>query len=260
MPDIQPVTATQYAKQRWKRYTSYRFAAADAVCPLVVQELPKAMMVLPIGFIKVGKQLMPAAVQGLQPGRNLFVGPDGKWLAGYTPAAYRGYPFVLANSEDGKQVLCIDEESGLVSESDGELFFDEEGKPAKALADVFDFLTQVARNRQLTQRICAVLEKHELIQPWPVKVKTEDDDQKIEGLYRIDEAALNRLEAEAFEEIRQSGALPMIYCQLLSMQHLPVLGRLAQARAREKAPVDTSALNIVEELFGEEDDILKFDF
>jgi hypothetical protein len=59
---------------------------------------------------------VPVAVQGLAPGQNLFVAPDGRWLAAYTPAAYRGYPFQLAHAENGQQVLCFDEESGLITD------------------------------------------------------------------------------------------------------------------------------------------------
>jgi hypothetical protein len=54
---------------------------------------------------------------------------------------------------------------------------------------------------------------------------------KVEGLYRIDEVALNALSAEPFQEVRAAGALPVAYCQLLSMQHLAVLGELAKAKA-----------------------------
>ena len=235
MPNFQAVSKTTHADKRWKRYDNYHFASLDAVAPLVVQELPRALMHLPLGFIQQQDVFVPVVVLGLQAGQNLFVTADGRWIGGYTPAAYRGYPFQLAAAPDGQSVLVIDEDSGLVSDAEGEAFFDEEGKPAKAVKDVLDFLSQVQTNRALTQRICAVLAEHHLIQPWPIKVQGEAGERTVEGLYRIDEAAMNALAPEAFEALRQAGALPVAYCQLLSMQHLQTLGKLAEAHASAKA-------------------------
>ena len=45
-------------------------------------------------------------------------------------------------------------------------------------------------------------------------------------------AALHALLAEPLKALQQAGALPLVYCQLLSMQHLPLLGRLAQAHSK----------------------------
>lgn len=235
MPHFQAVSRTTHADKRWKRYDNYHFAARDAVVPLVVQELARALMHLPIGFIKQQDVFVPVAVLGLQPGQNLFVTADGRWIGGYTPAAYRGYPFRLAASADGQSVLVIDEDSGLISDTEGEAFFDQDGHPAKAVKEVLDFLGQVQSNRALTLRVCAVLAEHHLIQPWPIAVQSEDGERRLEGLYRIDEAALNALPTEAFATLRQAGALPVAYCQLLSMQHLQTLGKLADAHASAKA-------------------------
>jgi len=227
MAQLTVISREQHAGKRWKRYTSYSFAAHDAVAPLVAQELPRACMHLPIGFLKTENGYQLVAVLGLQPGKNLWVSPDGRWLAGYVPAAYRGYPFALANTEDGQRVLCVREDSGLVNDDEGELFFDEEGQPAKPIQDVLNFLQQVTANAQVTAQLCGVLEEHGLISPWNVQVKSADGEKKVEGLFRVDEAALNALPAEALAAVRDRGAMPLVYCQLLSMQHLHQLGRLA---------------------------------
>lgn len=237
MPKYQAITKTDFANLRWKRYENYHFAALDAVAPLVIQELPKACMTLPIAFIQQGEAFVPAAVQGLQPGQNLFVSPDGRWIGPYTPAAYRGYPFALANAENGQVVLCVDTDSGLVGEDHTEPFFDEQGEPSQSVKAVLDFLQQVRSNRETTQRVCAALQAEDLIQPWPVTLKGEQGEKTVQGLYRIDEAKLNSLSAEALQRLQQAGALPVAYCQLLSMQHLPLLGQLAQAHRKAAQPL-----------------------
>ncbi|OGA49744.1 MAG: hypothetical protein A3G25_05395 [Betaproteobacteria bacterium RIFCSPLOWO2_12_FULL_63_13] len=236
MPNIQAITRERHGARRWRRYANYAFAAGGALAFLVMRELPKAVPALPVGFLAVqGGAFMPVAIQGLRPGKNLFVARDGRWLAGYVPAAYRCHPFVLANGEDGKQVLCVDEDSGLLSDTDGERFFAEDGQPSKAVDDVLKILNQIEASRQATQRICAVLQKHDLIQPWPIKFPGAEGEQNIEGLYRVDEAAMNRLPAEPFMELRDAGALALAYCQLLSMQHLSLLGKLVEAHAKADA-------------------------
>lgn len=262
MANIKPVTKSAYAHKYWQRYTSYAFAATDAIVPLVMQELPRAQLTLPIGFSIKDEQAFPVAVQGLQPGTNLLVGADGRWLGAYVPAAYRGYPFVLADTEEGKQVLCIDEDSGLISEADGESFFTSEGNPAKALSDVLGFLQQVHQDRRRTLQLCSVLQKHNLIQPWPIQIKVESEEKRIEGLYRIDEKALNVLEYDAYRDVSKAGALPLAYCQLLSMQHLQNLARLSEARQQQTYEQSGTEVPDVEKIFGEtaDDDIFSFDF
>ena len=95
MPTFHAIAQSTHADKRWKRYTSYAFAAKEALTPLVAQELPRAVLHLPIAFVRQDEQFMPAAMLGIQPGQNLFVAPDGRWLCGYTPAAYRAHPFAL---------------------------------------------------------------------------------------------------------------------------------------------------------------------
>ncbi|EHQ53685.1 SapC family protein [Ectothiorhodospira sp. PHS-1] len=255
MPNYQAITKNDFAHLRWKRFDSYRFAAQDAVAPLVAQELARACMSLPIAFIRQNEAFIPAVLQGFKPGQNLLVAPDGRWIGPYTPAAYRGYPFALAQAADDQLVLCVDTDSGLVGENEQEAFFEDTGEPAKPLKDVLSFLRQVRNNRELTPGMCAALEAHGLIVPWPLKIKTESGEQAIQGLYRIDEEALNALDRDAFDALRQTGALPLIYCQLLSMQHIQTLGKLAEAHAKV-----TSAPASLDTLFGEDGDTLKFDF
>src|SRR5690606_2302938 len=107
MAELTVISRENHANKRWKRYTSYLFAATEAVAPLVAQELPRACLVLPIGAVQTQNGSQPVAAQGLPPGKNLFVAPAGRWIRPYVPAAYRGYPFVLANTQDGKRVLCV---------------------------------------------------------------------------------------------------------------------------------------------------------
>ena len=63
----------------------------------------------------------------------------------------------------------------------------------------------------------------------------------VEGLYRIDEAALNALPDDAFMPLRKTGALPLAYAQLLSMNQLALLPKAAEVQARIKGQLQAKA-------------------
>lgn len=236
MVSIQPISRERHKDKRWQRFTSYEFARGEAIAPLVGAEAAKAMQTCPIGFVQDGEQFIPVAVLALQAGRNLFIAPDGKWIGGYIPAALRGYPFRIGQIENGDQLLCIDEDSGLITDGpEGEAFFDENGELSEETKKILEFLGQTHQNRAATMTVCSLLAEHSLIVPWEITVRTAEGDKPLGGLFRIDETALNALETEAFDAIRRSGALPLVYSQLLSMQHMTLLGKLADAHANRAA-------------------------
>lgn len=232
MPNIQVISRERHAHQRWNRFTTYAFAAQDACIALVAQELPQAMLHMPIAFLVEGDSCVPVAIQGFSAHQNLFVAIDGSWSCAYLPNAYRCYPFSFSESNQGQQILCFDEDSGLLSATQGEAFFDEAGQPSKAVSEVMDFLGQMLANRLHTQRICALLQKHQLIQPWPIQLRDAHGEQAMHGLYRIDEPRLNQLSADVLLELRDTGALLCAYCQLLSTPHLQNLGKLVETRVK----------------------------
>lgn len=243
MPTLRPVSSVHHAEKHWLRYSSYQFAAADSVAPLTIQELPKAVMAMPIGFIKVEEGFIPVAIQGLSAGKNLWVSMDGRWVGGYIPACYRSYPFQLVPTPDQRMLLCVDEDSGLIVEAStetGERFHETDGQLSDALKSVLDFLSELAKNREVTAKLCEQLQAHNVIQPWPVKVQDGQAERTLSGLFRIDEAALRELPGEALQALMLSGALLMAYCQLMSMHHMPLLGRLVQAHAEAAVMLESA--------------------
>jgi len=60
-----------------------------------------------------------------------------------------------------------------------------------------------------------------------------NDAIEIEGLSCVDETALNELPGDAYAKLRLAGAIPIIYCQLFSMQQLSHLGKLTQDKNKD---------------------------
>lgn len=182
----------------------------------------------------------PVAVLGLFRDQNLFVAPKGHWVMGYIPARLRAYPFALAKTGAGQTALCVDMESGLVSDTEGKPFLDAQGEPDAALRRIAELLNKLRASEEVTTRACAVLQAHGLIKPWAIRLENEQGAEPVHGLHCIDEAALNALSPEALAEVRQVGGLPLAYCQLLSMQHVSTLGKLAELHRKAVAPLPTN--------------------
>ncbi len=226
MVNIVAITSKEFSDKRWHRFKLMKFAANDTVAPLSAHEASRAILSMPVGFIQKAGQFSLVALQGLESDHNLFVNQSGRWRGGYIPHHYFCYPFQMRKSTDGKLVLCIDQESELLSSKDDELaeeFFDEAGAPKKLVTDVAEFLSSHIVQLESTAKTCQLLAEHRLIKPWPLQVETSKGGIALEALYCIDEERLNSLSATALKELRNGDALSLAYAQLFSMLNVHLL-------------------------------------
>ena len=226
MANLQAINKAEFTNKSWKRNTKYFFAASDSVCALCPSEMPRAMMNMPLAFAPTDTdgEYTIVAVQGLQQGVNSFVHADGKWAGNYVPSAYRSYPFVLSTItvKGGDVGLCFDTDSELLVDDDTEEpFLDEEFELSKEVSEIVDLLAAVENDKSAGNLICKSLLGHGLLKPWEIKYGA----QVVGGLFCIDEAAFNSLSDDAYTELRWAGAIPVIYCQLLSMQGINDLAK-----------------------------------
>lgn len=253
MANLKAVSVERYGNRRWRRFTDYRFAGGDTGVPITAQEVPRAVLFVPVAFVRAGEAFELVAVQGLKEGQNLMVSPEGAWRGGYRPAHYRCHPFLLARpagAESNERVLCFDEDSGLLIDGnaptgpakDGtEPFFGDDGEPTETIGRVFEFLGQHTNGLALAKRLCAALERAGLITTWDIRwIDTQGKNRTVEGLFRVDEIALNALSFEELGRLRDSGALAMAYGQLFSTAHMPDLLRLADAGDLARSPQELS--------------------
>ena len=264
MTELAAITPEQHAKKVWKHVTDYAFFAEDTAIPLVGAELSKAALVMPTGFIKLEAGYRLVAITSLQPGTNLYVAPDGKWLGAYIPAALRAYPFQLAQQEGvGDFILCINEASGLVVENteDGNAFFDDQDQPTQGIKDILNFLTQIKASQDVTQEAVNALADAGLITPWEINLKQGEKVVPVEGLFCVDVAALNKLDDEDFLAVRKAGGLALAYAQLLSMSQLVVLERLGELQGQilEQQAAAAEASNLTGFSLSEDEGSLNFD-
>ncbi|MBZ9540439.1 SapC family protein [Modicisalibacter tunisiensis] len=254
-----PISRTHHAEHHYQPRQAYRFAAEQPVASILLAELGKLLPHYALGFIQQGEQYQPVALLGLNGQHNLYVHPDGRWLGNYVPASLRGYPFTLAHTEQQQQVLCIAEDHLLENEQ-GEPLFDAQGQLDERVQQTLKFLQEFEKNRQLTQQAAKVLGDSGVIEPWPLQVERGEGQEplKVQGLYRINETALNELSAEAFASLRSHGALALAYGQLFSMNQLSQLTERAKFHAQQQA--GKAADENLDAFFDGDDEELTFDF
>jgi hypothetical protein len=235
MPKYVALSREAHQNARWKRFSSYGFAANDAFLPLLAAELARAAVNMPVAFVERDGAPMLVAVTSLTPGVNLFVSQEGQWLGGYVPAALRSYPFrLLPVKERNESVLVLDEDSGLIGEgeafADAEPVFNADGTPARPVADTLEFLKQCEVNRQISERAVAALAEADLLEDWPITVKTDQGERQVAGLRRVSETKLNALDDAAFLKLRHAAALPLVYTHLISMQNMANFDKIVRLR------------------------------
>jgi hypothetical protein len=233
MTRLVPVSRDSHAQRVWRRLGNYQFAAHEPLAPIVMAELVPVGSWMPIVFIEQAGRYVTMALISPIPGHNLFVGPDGEWLGGYVPSFLRSYPFCLLRREGSEQVtLCIDEDSGVVRDADekGENFFTADGKPSQSVSTMLEFLGQIEANRMVTDLAMASLAEAGVIEAWPLKVEVGGKQAAINGLHRINQAALDQLDDEAFLKLRKTSALRLAGAQIMSMGQIVRFDQLIRLR------------------------------
>lgn len=257
MPTWQAIQSRQHINAGWRPPTDYRHAKEDALAPLVISELGQALPHYPLAFTQKSGEYQLVAMLSLQSGINLYVDTNNRWIAPYIPACFRSYPFNLLPNQKGDLVVCIDSDSGLFhekAEPDDKPLFTAEGQPTEELQETIDFMQNRHKQQMLTQQAVKQLAEHNLIQPWPVQIKTGEEVQNVQGLHRIDEKSLKSLNSNALSNMMQNGALAIAYAQLLSMNQISLLVERAKSLAKHQPQEEPD----IDKLFGN-DDILNFD-
>lgn len=214
------INAQHHANTKLKQIESFGFASKFHVASVMAHEFARASAIFPIVFLedKEKDEFIPLVLMGIEAGENLFVDANGKWLASYIPAIIRRYPFALTRSnEEGQFMVCIDEGSDLLSTTEGNPLFSENGSPSQLLENVKRYLGELQQMELFTRNFCRFLTEHNLFAPLNMRVRAADQVRSISGCYVINEDRLNNLSDERFLEIHKKRYLPVIYSHLNSL-------------------------------------------
>ena len=252
-PQPERVTAGAHGGLCLRPLADYFFASRVMVTDIVAAELAQAAVSFPLAFAGGGDDLRLVALLSTVADQNLFVSATGTWLTDFVPASLCTYPFTYQAPEDGgPAALYVDRASGLLDPAEGAALFTEAGKPSDKMKEMVRILREYEKNRRLTRQICAALGRYGLLVPWGADCGVA----ALQGLLRVDEAALNRLPQGMFSALRQAGALPIAYAQLVSLALVPRLAGLARLHARAQE----QRKQLLRSCFRQEDSILPDSF
>jgi len=234
---VVPINQQRHANKKIKEVTGFGFSSNFHIAYVTTHEFVRASAIYPLVFIedKDKDQFRPVALLGLDAGENLFVDADGKWQASYIPAIIRRYPFALSQAEGDRYLVCIDEESELVSETEGTPLFNENGEPTEVIENVKRYLSELQQMDIVTQDFCKFLAAHNLFVPLNMRVRQADKFKNISGCYVINEERLNNLSDELFLELRNKRYLPAVYAHLTSLAQVERLVGLKDDNAAPAA-------------------------
>jgi SapC len=235
--NIVPLNKDRHAKTRIKEITDFGFVSQLHIAYVTLHEFARAAAIFPIVFLedKAKDEFRPVVLMGLNAGENLFVSADGKWNASYVPAIIRRYPFALAPKPDSTEYLvCLDEDSTLVNQTEGNALFDEKGEPTQVIENVKRYLTELQQMDMITNGFCKFLAEHNMFTPLNMKVRDDAEVKSIGGCYVINEQRLNSLSDELFLEIKNKQYLPAIYAHLVSLAQTERLVKFKDERVAKK--------------------------
>lgn len=237
---IVPVALERHRHKKVRNTTQFDYAAGFHIAYVTVHEFARAAATYPIVFLedKPNDGFRPVVLMGLKPGENLFVGADGAWNASYIPAMIRRYPFALSKgAEENRFVVCVDEASTLLSDTEGAPMFDEKGEPTQVIENVKRYLSELQQMDMLTQQFSRFLLTNNLLTPLNMRVNAAQA-RNITGCYVINEERLNAFSDALFLEVRAKGFLPAMYAHLMS---LPQIERLVQLSKSKTGPATEAA-------------------
>lgn len=198
--------------------------------PISVHEFVRAGCEFPVVFVKdsASNGLRSVALTGLMPGENIYVA--ARALPTYLPQVVLNYPLVLIEDPqvENQFAIGINPESQLVSNEQGEALFTETGEETAYLQQRKQQLINSYDQLKITVAFIELLQQLDLLLEQSFTIEVNGEAAHLNGFFIINEAKLNALPTEQFEDLRRRGFLPSIYSQLTSLHQL---SRLAMLKA-----------------------------
>lgn len=255
MTQWQPLSRQAHADACYRPRWDFAHARERALVPAMLGELAKLITHYVLVFIEEQGQYRPMAILSAPGQENLYLRQDGKWAVPYVPAALRAHPFSLLRAEGKADPVMAVEAASLREPGEGEPLFDDQGELTEGVQRAARFLEQMEGQKQRTARAADALQAAGILQPWPLALPVEGKTVAVKGLHRVDEAALNALDAETYATL-QGAPMQLAYAQLYAQSQIEQLTQRAELQDKLNAADTTPDLDAV---FGEDDE-LGFDF
>jgi len=221
----------KHGKLRLSENKDFSQFKSQHLVPVVLQEFFTLATDFPLIFVRNSNSgdFVPAALMGLSKGKNVYC-LQPEWPSTFVPSTFTIAPLSAhrLKPDSDEAVIAIDEESELLDESNGEPLFDAEGNFTPYLQKRIDHVIDVTRQTLQSLELCKFLAEKNLLKTGTLRFQHNPNAPKyeLEGIYTIDEEAIQKLSDEEFIDLRHRGLIPMIYTHLTSLHQLGRLMRL----------------------------------
>jgi len=225
-PELTVINSQSHRNLRVSPLPTRESAAMNAVS-VIPQEFPRLLAHYPIFFVKSQEsgRFEPVALLGFDQAENLFFSNE-RWDVDYVPLQILRHPFSLVRRPMAEGVpaaldLAIDMKSPQIRDDGSERLFSEDGKATKFLEDRASMMQALVTGSTEAFNFTGRLVELELLESVQVKVEFVDrSEKKLQGLYWIAGAAVQKLTAEQLVDLRNRKYLEWMYFQMASLAHV----------------------------------------
>ncbi len=214
---------------------NFRWAAGLNAMFVNAAEFGRAALDYPLVFVRPpgSAEPLPAAVLSLEAQRNLFVDTGGQWRpAAYVPAYARRHPFCIVqlptgkNDEASRNLVCV--EDGALT-AGGKPLLDAQGEPTAEWTPLLKMMEAMEDARAQTAAFGQRLDTLGLLTPFDaLALPNSAKPLRLQGMLRVDEARLGKLDSKELKHLLSRGELRAIYAHLLSLENFAKLLDLSQ--------------------------------
>ena len=224
MSKFVPLAKDQHANLRVIQSGDYTRFKQQNLIPIVVRDFFTLSAEFPLVFVtnQSTEEFMPVAIMGLQEGQNLYCQVE-PFPAQVIPVGFGNAPFAITATDENREqfAVLVDEESHLLSESEGERVFTDDGDKTEYMEARIEGLVQAAQQSQQTQESRSILLKKVYSRPSRSNYGIGQTRlYNIDGIYVVDEQKFNELSDEDFLDMRSRGLVALVYAHLTSLQQL----------------------------------------
>ena len=207
------------------------FAKGNSFIPIIASEAALIASTFPIVFTDDENPSLVALVSLGE--ESLAINHEGKWITNYVPSFIRKYPFAIAQTQENPQqkVILIDEESDLVSTTNGNELFLEDGSQSDTLKNAINFLTNYENQFTITKNVAKAISNSGILEAREIAVGEGDEKHiLVNGFRVVDRDKLNSLSDDILADWVRKGIISLIDAHIKSLEHINTLFELAQQR------------------------------
>jgi putative transposase len=214
-----------------KQMRDLNFAKGSAFIPVLANEVALVGENFPIVF--TGEENPSAVALVSLGGDSLAINHEGKWITKYVPSFIRKYPFAIASTKENpnQKVILIDEESNLVSTTEGNPLFSESGEQSDALKNAVKFLINHESQTTITKNVAKIISDSGILEDREIAVGEGDEKQiLVNGFRVVDREKLNALSDDILADWVRKGIISLIDAHIKSLDNINTLFDIAQRR------------------------------